>query len=800
VSWNRRDWVAIAWLALAPFALYWRLFVPGAARHYLESGDSVDQFYAFAHYEASSLAAGRIPLWNPFAFSGTPFWADVQAAVAYPPSLAAVLASVMAFGRLPFAVLEAEAVAHLVLAGALTYLFARRVIGCRPAALVAATAFCLGGYLTGYPVLQLAVLESNTWLPLALLGAALVAVGRSWKGAAALALGTGLGILAGHPQSALYLVLLTIAYAVWRLWPRALAGPGWTRAARHSARRWLLVAGGLALGAGLAAAGWLPALQYMRLSNRAAIDYAAVAHGFPPRELVGVLVAGITKWSPLYVGLLPLLLASAAVVRSFGLADAGDDRANAGDDRADTGDGGADAGDGGADALFVVAASDLAREGRFWSATAAVALVLSLGGRAFLFDLFYLLVPGFHLFRGQERSAFVFSFGLAMLAGIGFAAWLRCADDRGRCAVDRVVGGGALAATAVGLAAALLARPDMQTLGVRLAVLGVATLALAGARGAGLLSKRALTVAAIALVAADLYAVGSTTNLQHEAPGELTASPIVAALQDESSSRHVRVQNLDRLPRNFGVLHEVGSTYGASPMRPQAYETLRDGLADVQPSRWHDVAAATHVLAAPEASVEFDTTGRLAGEEGVLYELAPHRPLVWLVPCAEAVPDVDTALARLRDPDLDPYLVAVVQLETGGAPDGASSSDDAARCADASAGYEGRVGPGDLSVEAATSLPGLIEASTSSASPGWLVVAEGYYPGWQAEVDGRAADLLRANGAFMAVPVPAGEHHVQLLFTAPTVTLGLVISLLSAATLVAMALVLWRRQPASIHP
>ena len=105
------------------------------------------------------------------------------------------------------------------------------------------------------------------------------------------------------------------------------------------------------------------------------------------RELAGLLLAGATRWSPLYVGVLPLLLGLGAAWWTL----ASDGRA--------------------------------ARRHRFWTLLAGVALALSLGGAAFVFDLFYLAVPGFALFRGQERSAFLVSFSLAMLAGGPFEDW-----------------------------------------------------------------------------------------------------------------------------------------------------------------------------------------------------------------------------------------------------------------------------------------------------------------------------------------------------------------------------------------
>ncbi|NIV31487.1 MAG: hypothetical protein GWN58_18955, partial [Anaerolineae bacterium] len=54
-------------------------------------------------------------------------------------------------------------------------------------------------------------------------------------------------------------------------------------------------------------------------------------------------------------------------------------------------------------------------------------------GNLFLYPAFYLLVPGFSIFRSQERAILILAFALAMLAGYGFThlakrpapAWLR---------------------------------------------------------------------------------------------------------------------------------------------------------------------------------------------------------------------------------------------------------------------------------------------------------------------------------------------------------------------------------------
>jgi len=65
-----------------------------------------------------------------------------------------------------------------------------------------------------------------------------------------------------------------------------------------------------------------------------------------------------------------------------------------------------------------------------------------------------------------------------------------------------------------------------------------------------------------------------------------------------------------------------------------------------------------------------------------------------------------------------------------------------------------------------------------------LMVAESWYPHWRVEVDGEEAVLLRVNGGFLGVAVPAGEHEVHFRYQVPWYqVLGLAVSL---ATLLAL--------------
>jgi uncharacterized membrane protein YfhO len=48
--------------------------------------------------------------------------------------------------------------------------------------------------------------------------------------------------------------------------------------------------------------------------------------------------------------------------------------------------------------------------------------------------------------------------------------------------------------------------------------------------------------------------------------------------------------------------------------------------------------------------------------------------------------------------------------------------------------------------------------------PGHLVLADTYFPGWEATVDGKPARILRANYLVRAVTLEPGEHRVVFTY------------------------------------
>lgn len=85
--------------------------------------------------------------------------------------------------------------------------------------------------------------------------------------------------------------------------------------------------------------------------------------------------------------------------------------------------------------------------------------------------------------------------------------------------------------------------------------------------------------------------------------------------------------------------------------------------------------------------------------------------------------------------------------------------------------------------------PEQVDAEVEASAPSLVVISQTYYHQWRAFVDDRETQLLRANYAFQAVPVPQGRHHIRVVYVDRAFYFG---ALLSAAGLVA-CVALWLR-------
>jgi hypothetical protein len=65
-----------------------------------------------------------------------------------------------------------------------------------------------------------------------------------------------------------------------------------------------------------------------------------------------------------------------------------------------------------------------------------------------------------------------------------------------------------------------------------------------------------------------------------------------------------------------------------------------------------------------------------------------------------------------------------------------------------------------------------VDFEAVSAGGGMAVISQSWNPGWKATVGGRPGRLLQANGAFQALVIPPGRHHVRLQYQERTFFAG----------------------------
>lgn len=730
-------------LALLPFLFFWRIFASNPAdRLAFAWGDFTQVFYPFRAFVSAELKAGRLPLWNPYINAGQPALADSQLAVLYPLSW---LATLWSPGR-PLAMtdLQLEAVLHFALTGVFTYLFARQILASRRGALIAALTFTYGGYLTAYPVLQLGILEADTWLPFILFAFERgfrrdTANGRGLVRFSLLAgLGLALAITVGHPQSLAYVTAVSALYLLWRA---RNAGWSWRRAA-GAMMLWL------AVGLGMSAAQWLPTLEFLRLTPRADSSYDWAAGGLALRDLAELLLPGLTsRWYTLYIGVVPLLLAGLALT-----------------------------------------AWRSRPQVRFWALVGLAGLILSFGGHTFAYDLLYLATPVLRLFRSQERTSFVFSFAAALLAGIG-ADLMAVELEAGRAALRRAqIGARGLIAAGLGLAllaggAWLLAgrAPDdpfswVMDRGVFIALLAGLALGLLALWGRGGLGRPVFALLLAGLVGLDLFTTNGRKPL--EPPPQEGYYPVVgavAAMQTDSAGPF-RVSSEGLFPGdgNASMVYRVEDVTGNSPLHQAAYDSF---IEKVNELRWWHLLNVKYILTRRQFPPGELTLVR-QGARGNLYRLESAWPRAWVVTQSVQAENNAEAYRLLSAPEFDPQQ-AVVLYEPVPAIN-LSLIPSPAR--------EGETGERS-SVTAIWSSPGRLSIDVATPDAAFLVVSEVYTPGWQAFVDGRRVPLWRADAVLQAVLLPTGARHVELIYLPVTFVVGALVSL---GTLVAAAVIWWR--------
>ena len=781
-------WVATGIYFALAVVYFLPAFLPGA---HIYGSDYLAGAY-FAHdFISERFAGGALPKWVPYLYGGLPLFSNPGSAF-YPFRFVADL--LFDTDRI-FPVLY---VIHFTLGGIGTYLLSRELGARRWVAFVAGLAFEFTGLMMSF------VLAGHdgriivaTFAPLFLFfihrG---VRTGRlaDFAGMAGV-LGTSL--LSFQIQSNYYLLLAGAAWATF-----ALARHRETLSGRDTGVRIGLGLAGVALAFAMAAVNFLPFMDYVDASPRGGpgrgYEYAT-SWSMPPGEITGLALpeqAGVLEQ---YQGENPFKLHTEYV--------------------------------GAAVILLILLGFWVCRRDRRWWFFAGLgffALTIAFGGYTPLYRLYYALLPGTARFRAPSISFFLVSTSLVMMATLTLErlAALRDGaagdeDTRTLRAVPWILAGASALALLVLMGSAGGASVDArgQALARGAFRLAIVTWLAAGALWLWLrrsIDARLVMAVLAILVVADLWIVDRQFFQTVEPPEYMFAEDgVVETLKAQPEPFRVWVLPFagagGRPYRNNGnyLMHhgiaQAGGEHGNHIQRwgefvgagQEVYVDWHNFVADLERLvRAGADAGAGAAVAGPEAGAGPAQQGLGApvrpvranflaaanvrylvstiglpglrevyrGREALIYEVPGALPRAWLVGETTVATEPDGALRIFESDDFDPATTAVLyeplaEPLTGGPVSGEVRV----------TGYE----------------PDRVSIRASPDRRAMLVLADNFYEGWEATIDGEPAEIHLVDHTLRGVVLPAGEHEVLFEFRPPDLYRGLVISLIAALVIAA---------------
>ena len=703
--------------------------------------DQVLQFEPWAEFMRQEVAAGRLPLWNPYVAGGVPFAANPQTALYYP--LSSPLAVIVPDANPAF-----RAGLHAFLAAWFMALFLLRLGLSRLAAGFGGLVFAFSQFLSvwiGYPI-GWAVAWFPAWLYFAERFSTEARASRTLFWAAGV---IGLSALAGHPETTFHSAVFAMLYAALR---SASVG-GWRHMGRGPLR--LGVAG--VFGALLAAVMLVPFGEYLVHSSaylaRQSAHHAAFA--LPPDLALGavfpwlfgapahdVLAANYNERA-VYAGLVTLLLAGGIVFHRHA-----------------------------------------------WQGPWPILIGLGIVGLLAGFDVGGLhrilgAVPGFSVIA-NHRLVFLATLALAALAALALAR-LPSLPGLRRWWIP--------ALGLYGLALLLLMVPDnplfphlnevIQRKGthsfVTRAVLWAGALGVAALAAMVFLRRRpGLLVATLAgLGVAELVFFAWPINTVTPASWRTRSTPEIDALVARQPGRLIALEKHSALLPTTALRYRLRTLNSYEAIGVHRFDRLVGALKRLDENELHDprlrLLGVTHLYAPEElASVPAGWTHEPLGK-GHLYEVAGALPRAFISGSLEMRWNWDALEKELASPGFDPETRTVwADFETNFR-------------------YAGRqVGPDDRA-DIVVDDPGRVEIQATLSGPGMLVLTDAFFPGWKVTVDGAPGFALPVYGGVRGVPLTRGTRRVVFTYEPLSFRVGAAISLAALLVwvggLVLMALV-----------
>ncbi len=654
----------------------------------------------------------------------------------YPPAL------LYSFLPVPWSI-TAFSFVHLLLAAAGMYALAFRWTGHRFAAAVAGLAFAWNG-ITLHSQMWPNSCASLGWMPwVVLLAERALKEGRRWTLYAGLV--GALQLLAGVPEIILFtwLIVLGVTVVQWRE----------ASGARRAVVLRLLAVGLIV--AGLTAAQLLPFLDLLAHSQRGK-TYATDTWSLPPWGWANLLVP-LFRTSPDALGVYSQDEQQWASSYYLGI---------------------------GVLALAIAGLRRL-REPRvaLLLALSLIGLVFALGSHGYVYDTVRNAVPFLNVLRYPAKWVQVTLFAVPLLAAFGIA-WL--SGQRASSALRRHLASSVflfLGLIAVVLAAARLwPRPDepwpaVWGNGVARATVLLVFLALLWVwiHSVSFNQKRLLGLALLALLGLDVAFHVPRQNPTVPArlyaklePGLVPAISLGegrAMMAPEAKQFLRRAAHPDPVEDFLGKRRALYMNANLLDRVPKV-----DGLFSLYPKEFAEIESALYQRGKwSSAFADFLGAAHISSQQSFMW-WEPRPSAMPLATAGQQPQFTDDSLEALFSRDFEPNKTVLLPREAAGK----------LRAAQHVPGAE---------VEPVRVAAHELAYRVRSPEPTLLVLSQTFYHNWRATVNGQPAPIWRANHAFQAIEVPAGESTVRLVYQDRLFLLGLS---LGVATL-AICLVAWRR-------
>jgi hypothetical protein len=726
----------------AAAALYFGLallyFLPALlpGRH-LYGTDYLVGSYFVHEFFSERFGAGEIPKWLPYIYGGAPVFANPGSAF-YPFRLLADL-------LLPVSKLFAALfVIQFGLAGLGMHLLARDLGTRRWVTLVAGLAFEFTGITASW---VLAGHEGRiivaTFAPLVFFffhrGIRTGALAPFAGAAAAI----GFALLTFQIQNSYYLLVGALIWSLFLLWHFGLF-----REPRRLAKVVALGVGAVAFAFTLAAVNFLPFLDYVDASPRGGpgrgYEYS-VSYSMPAAEVLAVAVPEHAGVLDTYRGTNPFKLHTEYV---------------------------------GATVLALVALGfAYARRSRYWwffFGLGLFFLTIALGGETPLYRVYYELLPGAKKFRAPSISFFMVSLSLVAMAAITLESLAARAGERRVAGAVRVArepkevpgpwrwilaGVVAFAVVAGALATGAPVPQGVAPVGPaawRFALFAAAVAAILWFWLKGSLGVRSSFLLLAAVTVVDLWIVDKRFLETVPPPDEMFAADDVADFLRVRPGRD-RVWVLPfppggvyrGQPGNYLMHFDVDQAGGEHGNQLQRWNEYIGAGEEVYVD-WHNFL--NHPVFLNAANVRYIVSGvefqdprlrEVHRGTALVYENLGALPRAWLVPEVVTTDQPDGALEILKRAGFDPRQTAVVNVEAPlRLPDGLLQG----------------------STQVTEYTPDRVVIRTRQNREALLVLADNFYEGWVARIDGREAPILRTNHTFRGIVVGPGEHEVVFTF------------------------------------